>query len=371
MIWHSNRFINKLFNEIKKGDSIIQFTDLHFGEGENETWGKEQDINSTRVMNTILDKEGNVDLILFTGDLITGNNIDGNVSKYWEYAVNVAKTRNIPWAITFGNHDDLSTNDNSTRFDLMSLDIKLGSHSKFGPIGIPGVSNYNLNIYEFINDNQKNKNNNHNNKEEKENSGRPLATLWLFDSGDGENDCTQYDKSRREFGGDGYKCNTYITKEQIEWYENETLKYAIGDDHLPLWEGAFFHIPLQEYMLIWNYDVCFGWNNDSIACQPVNEGLFKKFVEIGRVRMISVGHNHGNDFCSTFDNIKMCYGRHSGYGGYGTWERGARVIQLTHNPNKNTVSSITYITFETGQQLFNQPHHFPNSTQIPQTKCTN
>ncbi|KAM9952787.1 hypothetical protein ACTFIR_007843 [Dictyostelium discoideum] len=45
-------------------------------------------------------------------------------------------------------------------------------------------------------------------------------------------------------------------------------------------------------------------------------------------------------------------------------------IDITHNPIKNKVTSITYITFETGQQLFNQPRHFPNSTQISQTKCT-
>ena len=31
----------------------------------------------------------------------------------------------------------------------------------------------------------------------------------------------------------------------------------------------------------------------------------------------------------------MCYGRHTGYGGYGDWMRGARVIQInlsTHLP---------------------------------------
>ncbi|KAN0045324.1 hypothetical protein ACTA71_005701 [Dictyostelium dimigraforme] len=334
---------------------IIQFTDIHFGEGENETWGKEQDKNSTKVMNTIIDKEENVDLILFTGDLITGNNINGNVTQYWENAINVAKKRNIPWAITFGNHDDLSSNDNGSRYDLMQFDIKLGSHSKLGPISIPGVSNYNLNIYGHNND-------------------RTLAILWLFDSGDGENDCNNHQIINNNFKkrgfGNQYKCNTYITKEQIEWYENETLKYQFGDEKLPLWEGAFFHIPLQEYMLVWNYGVCFGFNNDSIACQKTNSGLFNKFVEIGRIRMISVGHNHGNDFCSNFDNIKMCFGRHSGYGGYGTWERGARVIELIHNPIKNKVTSKTYITFETGQQLFSQPRHFPNSTQIPQTNCT-
>ncbi len=42
-----------------------------------------------------------------------------------------------------------------------------------------------------------------------------------------------------------------------------------------------------------------------------------------------VGHNHGNDFCGSYEgNILLCFGRHTGYGGYGRWERGSRIIQL-------------------------------------------
>ncbi|KAN0045325.1 hypothetical protein ACTA71_005702 [Dictyostelium dimigraforme] len=86
-----------------------------------------------------------------------------------------------------------------SRYDLMQFDIKLGSHSKLGPISIPDVSNYNLNIYGYNND-------------------RTLAILWLLDSGDGENDCNNHqiinnnnNFKKREFGNQ-YKCNTYITK---------------------------------------------------------------------------------------------------------------------------------------------------------------
>jgi predicted MPP superfamily phosphohydrolase len=36
---------------------IVQFADLHFGEAPNLDWGPLQDINSTRVMNYILNSE--------------------------------------------------------------------------------------------------------------------------------------------------------------------------------------------------------------------------------------------------------------------------------------------------------------------------
>ncbi|EGC32924.1 hypothetical protein DICPUDRAFT_37528 [Dictyostelium purpureum] len=352
---NNNKKSNLKFNKNNKF-KIIQFTDLHYGEGENLSWGPEQDINSSRVMNTILDKEKQVDLVIFTGDLITGNNIIDNATLYWEKAIGVVKQRNIPWAIAFGNHDDLASGTNGSREDLMAFDISLGSYSQFGPSQIPGVSNYYLQIFD---------------KDDK----YPISMVWVLDSGDVDNRCGHSSRLLREQsrGPSDYQCNTYITKEQVQWYSNTTkyLKQSSLFDHI-LWSGAFFHIPLQEYMLLWNYDTCHGYNNDSIACQPKNEGLLEEFVNNGDISFISVGHNHGNDFCGTLDSVKMCYGRHSGYGGYGTWERGARVIELSLSSQSETpkVHFNTWITFETGQQVFNQLQHRPNSTGIPQTKCT-
>ncbi|MCI89751.1 putative inactive purple acid phosphatase, partial [Trifolium medium] len=28
----------------------------------------------------------------------------------------------------------------------------------------------------------------------------------------------------------------------------------------------------------------------------------------------------------------LCYARHTGYGGYGDWPRGARILEFTHKP---------------------------------------
>lgn len=49
------------------------------------------------------------------------------------------------------------------------------------------------------------------------------------------------------------------------------------------------------------------------------------------------GHDHGNDWCFKWDarlgdmtlvgnGLNLCFSRHTGYGGYGTWTRGSRQI---------------------------------------------
>jgi hypothetical protein len=79
-------------------------------------------------------------------------------------------------------------------------------------------------------------------------------------------------------------------------------------------------------MFVWNNFVCYGTNNDSVACQgfiivlklrvylkaALNTGLFAAFLQMGDVKGIFVGHNHGNDFCSNLIGVQMCFGRHSG-----------------------------------------------------------
>ena len=63
----------------------------------------------------------------------------------------------------------------------------------------------------------------------------------------------------------------------------------------------------------------------------------------------------GNAWCCFFDTLELCYNRHSGYGGYGEWARGSRIIQLEEN---NLVHRKNYIRMETGEIV----DHFPNES---------
>lgn len=47
---------------------------------------------------------------------------------------------------------------------------------------------------------------------------------------------------------------------------------------------------------------------------------------------IFVGHNHGLDWCCPFEKLWLCFARHTGYGGYGNWARGARIVEITQQP---------------------------------------
>ncbi|KAF5750250.1 inactive purple acid phosphatase 16 isoform X3 [Tripterygium wilfordii] len=85
---------------------IALFADLHFGEDAWTDWGPRQDVNSIKVMSTVLDHE-TPDFVVYLGDVITANNMAiPNASLYWNQALSPAKSRDIPWASVFGNHDD-------------------------------------------------------------------------------------------------------------------------------------------------------------------------------------------------------------------------------------------------------------------------
>jgi hypothetical protein len=98
-------------------------------------------------------------------------------------------------------------------------------------------------------------------------------------------------------------------------------------------------------MNVWNQETCYGTNNDTVTCQGLNTGAFATFKQQGDVQAVFVGHNHGNDYCGTYADMLLCYGRHTGYGGYGNWERGARIIEIQQDPWEIN----TWIRFEDGR----------------------
>ena len=48
------------------------------------------------------------DFVVYLGDLVTANNLPiPNASLYWDRAISASRSRGIPWATVFGNHDDM------------------------------------------------------------------------------------------------------------------------------------------------------------------------------------------------------------------------------------------------------------------------
>lgn len=315
---------------------IALFADLHFGEDAWTDWGPRQDVDSARVMSTVLDKE-EPDFVVYLGDIITANNIMiENASLYWDEAVSPTSARGIPWCSVFGNHDDApfewpmdwftatgipklhcpdaNTSDpghfasygeecsfkGTSRLQLMSDEIKQNilSYSKRGPKSLwPSVSNYVIKLASSSN------------------SEEALAFMYFFDS-----------------GGGSYP--QVISDAQVKWFKQKSAEIN-PDSRVP--ELIFWHIPTKAYkkvapsFLVSNRCVGSIFLED-VAAQEAEMGIMKVLEERPSVKAVFVGHNHGLDWCCPYKNLWLCFARHTGYGGYGNWPRGTRILEINHQP---------------------------------------
>ncbi|KAK8488941.1 hypothetical protein V6N13_060939 [Hibiscus sabdariffa] len=308
---------------------IAIFADLHFGEDAWTDWGPEQDVNSIKVMSSVLENES-PDFVVYLGDVITANNIPiANASLYWDQALSPTRSRGIPWASVFGNHDDapfewpiewfaapgiprlLCPVQNSSysilgeecsfrgtsRLELMKneMDNNVLSLSRTGPEGLwPGISNYVLPV--LSND-------------------KPLVHLYFLDSGGG----------------------TYpevVSTAQADWFKHVSEEIN-PDGRVP--ELVFWHIPSKAYRKVAPkfriHKPCVGSiNKEKVAAQEAEMGIMKILVKRPSIKAVFVGHNHGLDWCCPYRKLWLCFARHTGYGGYGNWARGSRILQINDDP---------------------------------------
>ncbi|KAK4481685.1 hypothetical protein RD792_012592 [Penstemon davidsonii] len=319
---------------------IALFADLHFGEESWTEWGRRQDSNSLRVMSIVLDKE-QPDFVIYLGDVITANNIMiKNASLYWDEAVSPTRDRGIPWSTVFGNHDDApfewplewfsqitgipqlhcppSKGDEecsfrgTTRLELMKNEIRQNtlSYSKIGPKTLwPSVSNYLLKLSSSTD------------------SEAAIAFFYFFDS-----------------GGGSYP--QIISNSQVKWFQNKS-KEVNPDSRVP--EIVFWHIPSETFKKVApkldKLKNCIGSIFlEDVAAQEAEMGIMRVLEERPSIKAVFVGHNHGLDWCCPYKKLWLCFARHTGYGGYGKWSRGARILEINEKP----FSLKTWIRMEDG-----------------------
>ncbi|KAK7838735.1 putative inactive purple acid phosphatase 16, partial [Quercus suber] len=283
---------------------IALFADLHFGEATSTDWGPLQDVNSTRVMNTILDDE-TPDFVIYLGDVITANNIPiANASLYWDQAISPTKSRGIPFASVFGNHDDAPFEWPKEWFPAPGIPQLIcpavnSTHSALWP----SISNYVIQV------------------SSSDDPKSPVVYLYFLDS-----------------GGGSYP--QVISNAQAEWFQNKSEEInpnssLVLPDSVP--ELIFWHIPSQAYNKVAPqfgiHKPCVGSiNKENVSSQAAELGIMELLVKRPSVKAIFVGHNHGLDWCCPYEKLWLCFARHTGYGGYGDWPRGARIIEITQQP---------------------------------------
>ncbi len=125
------------------------------------------------------------------------------------------------------------------------------------------------------------------------NSSEALFNLWFLDSGD-------YSKIR-EIGG-----YDWVYLDQIRWY-SETSKALEVQAGKSVPGITFMHIPPIEYREASAGEIV-GDMFEGIFAPDVNSGLLTEMRTRGDVKIMTVGHDHVNDFCGVWQGIDLCYG---------------------------------------------------------------
>lgn len=265
------------------------------------------------------------DLVIFTGDQIKGysasfkkdtlSKIESLISDF----TMPLRSNNIPFAVTFGNHDRDCGIANAEQMKLYrKLDGCVESVSRSDD----DTGTYSIPI-----------------KDSKAESN--IFCLYIIDS-----------NAKDENGN-----YAPVSKEQIEWYktERERLKSENGK-YLP--SLVFQHIPLPEYYRAIKkcsrfqigrveafgshknefyklYDDSVangGFMYESPASPEINNGEFEAFKEKGDVLGVFVGHDHYNSFVKNVDGIDLGYTQGAGFSTYGPGKkRGVRIFELSED----------------------------------------
>lgn len=269
---------------------IVQFTDIHW------IYDDPKSEEAAERMREVLDAE-RPDLVVYTGDIIFAKPAAPALQRALEPAIE----RGIPFAVTWGNHDD---EQDMTRAELSAYikDMKgnLTSHTE----GISGQTNYTLSV--------------------KSSDGRrDAAVLYIFDS-------HSYSKIERVKGYD------WIKHDQVAWYIEQSKAFTAKNGGAPLPALAFMHIPLPEMRdMTQNQNIYMVGTRKEMVCAPeINTGLATAMLSAGDVMGLFVGHDHVNDYVVDWYGILMGYGRFTG--GKTVYHdipqgNGARVIELTED----------------------------------------
>ncbi len=299
-------------DELKFGDDgkfrIMHVTDTHLEEENLEA--------SVWAIGEACDIE-NPDIVIITGDNVQNCDNADDTKKLIDGLMNVFETRNIPVAVTFGNHD--SETGAMTREELMAYYNTFScSVSVDDGEALSGCGTYNIPVMSSDGE-------------------RVKFSLWVFDSND-------YDANGN------YAC---VKADQVEWYKakSDELKAANGGEKV--YSLAFQHIIVPEvydalkkvdseklfsFEHIYNEGEYYMFDPEGINYGTLNEmpcpgyenfGQFDAMVEKGNVLAMFTGHDHTNAFGVRHKGIDIMNSLSTRYNGdaYST-QYGYRMIEI-------------------------------------------
>lgn len=267
---------------------IVQFTDIHWQPANPAS------AEAAECMGAVLDAE-RPDLVIYTGDLAYAAPAREAVL----HALEPVVSRGIPFAVTWGNHDDEF---DATREELFSLISTLPGNLTDSVAGLSGVTNCIIPL-------------------QSADGHKTSALLYVIDS----NGYSTIEAAKGYAG---------IQPDQVQWYSDNSRHYTEANGGTPLPALAFFHVPLSEMnaAVTDEYAILNGTRRERACTPSVNSGMFAEMLRRGDVMATFTGHDHINDYAVAYKGMLLAYGRYSGGktvycdipGGCG-----ARVIELT------------------------------------------
>jgi 3',5'-cyclic AMP phosphodiesterase CpdA len=235
------------------------------------------------------------DLVILTGDIVTAS----PTIESWEILSDLLITYQVPYAVTFGNHEDEAEVSRTGLLEYLSR-RPYCLLSDDGGDEVKGCGNYLLPVYNR--------------------AGEAEKIIYCMDS-------RSYSLAKDK-GVDGYG---WFDRSQISWFAETNQAWLRKNPEVQ--SLLFFHIPLPEYGLAFDHGEFRNGVRMEEECSPeINTGLFSELVLQGNVLGTFVGHDHNNNYAAQLYNIALCYGYFSGGNSYGDLPlNGARIILLEEN----------------------------------------
>lgn len=299
---------------------IAQFTDIHWKVKEVEKSNR-----TAKLIRDILQAE-QPDLVVITGDIVNDPADEG-----WKTLMTVFTQSGIPFTVTMGNHDHESNWTRQEIFDYLST--LPGFVGEKGPEYLTGVGNYLLEV-------------------KSPGSGSVAALLYFWDS------------HAYSFSRDVVSDYDWIRFDQIAWYREQSKRYTLQNNGQPYPALAFFHIPFPEYAEIKELPTTIGERGEKVYSPLVNSGLFTSFIEMKDVMGTFTGHDHNNNYSGIYKGIGLNYGQSSGYSGYGSIGKGARIIELHEGKRgyntwvRSDKGDTLYYNYPLGGSFRNEDYQF-------------
>ena len=262
------------------------------------------------------------DLVVLTGDNTHPDDDPEKTKNLINALMNIFESRNIPVAVTFGNHD--AEKGPMTRADIMEY------YKTFSCVitaedadAFHNCATFNIPVLASDSDNVN-------------------FNIWVFDSGDyDEDEPRHYDRVRTE---------------QIEWYKETSAKLREENGGQAVNSVVFQHIIVPEiydvlkkldskqpYSVkrIYNEEEIYAFDENQTNYGTLNEkpcpgyyndGQFDALVENGDVLAMFTGHDHTNAFGVRNQNIDIYTSPMTRYKGLSyTTQYGYRVVEIDEN----------------------------------------